>query len=134
MPDLALIRFAIALVWLYQGLWCKLLGRCPGHRAIVQAVPGLSGGAGMVVLAGLGTVETGLAVSGPNCMGNLAAPARMMTIPMISSGMVTSMCGTLSRKIFLIAGFRMAASAPLVLAVITMQTAAMVSAPHCRPK
>jgi hypothetical protein len=55
-------RLAVALVWLYQGLWCKLLGRCPGHRAIVQAVPGLSGGAGAVVLAGLGTIEVGLAV------------------------------------------------------------------------
>ena len=55
-------RLAVALVWLYQGLWCKLLGRCPGHRAIVQAVPGLAGGAGAVVLAGLGTIELGLAV------------------------------------------------------------------------
>jgi AbrB family looped-hinge helix DNA binding protein len=34
-------RLAVALVWLYQGLWCKVLGRCPGHRAIVEAVPGL---------------------------------------------------------------------------------------------
>ncbi|MBW8877164.1 MAG: DUF3419 family protein [Acidobacteria bacterium] len=55
-------RLAVALVWLYQGLWCKLLGRCPGHRAIVQAVPWLAGGAGTVVLAGLGTIEVGLAV------------------------------------------------------------------------
>ncbi|MFY9820952.1 MAG: DUF3419 family protein [Thermoanaerobaculia bacterium] len=54
-------RLAVALVWLYQGLWCKLLGRCPGHRAIVQAVPWLSDGAGAVVLAGLGTIEVGLA-------------------------------------------------------------------------
>ncbi len=55
-------RLAVALVWLYQGLWCKLLGRCPGHRAIVQAVPGLAGRAGTAVLLGLGTIETGLAV------------------------------------------------------------------------
>lgn len=55
-------RLAVALVWLYQGLWCKLLGRCLGHRAIVQAVPGLAGGAGTAVLLGLGTIETGLAV------------------------------------------------------------------------
>jgi hypothetical protein len=34
-------RLAVALVWLYQGLWCKLLGGCPGHRAIVDAVPWL---------------------------------------------------------------------------------------------
>jgi SAM-dependent methyltransferase len=55
-------RLAVALVWLYQGLWCKLLGRCPGHRAIVAAVPGLAGRAGTVVLLGLGAVEVGLAV------------------------------------------------------------------------
>jgi SAM-dependent methyltransferase len=55
-------RLAVALVWLYQGLWCKLLGRCPGHRAIVEAVPGLAGPAGTLVLAGLGTIEAGLAV------------------------------------------------------------------------
>jgi SAM-dependent methyltransferase len=55
-------RLAVALVWLYQGLWCKLLGRCPGHRAIVEAVPGLAGRAGMIVLAGLGTIEAGLAL------------------------------------------------------------------------
>ena len=55
-------RLAVALVWLYQGLWCKLLGRCPGHQAIVQAVPGLTGRAGEIVLAGLGTIEVGLAV------------------------------------------------------------------------
>src|SRR3954469_12435575 len=55
-------RLAAALVWLYQGLWCKLLGRCPGHRAIVQTVPGLAGAAGTAVLAGVGTIEAGLAV------------------------------------------------------------------------
>ena len=55
-------RLAVALVWLYQGLWCKLLGRCPGHRAIVEAVPGLAGRAGTIVLLGLGAVEVGLAV------------------------------------------------------------------------
>jgi len=55
-------RLAVALVWLYQGLWCKLLGRCPGHQAIVQAVPGLAGRTGAIVLAGLGALEVGLAV------------------------------------------------------------------------
>ncbi len=59
-------RLAVALVWLYQGLWCKVLGRCPGHRAIVEAVPflkgQLEGQAGAVALATLGLIETGLAV------------------------------------------------------------------------
>jgi SAM-dependent methyltransferase len=54
-------RLAIALVWLYQGLWCKVLGRCPGHQAIIEAVPGLSVRAAAFALAGLGIVEVGLA-------------------------------------------------------------------------
>ncbi len=55
-------RLAVALVWLYQGLWCKMLGRCPGHRAIVEALPGLDERAGAVALAALGTIEIGLAL------------------------------------------------------------------------
>ncbi|HEX3128242.1 MAG TPA: DoxX-like family protein [Thermoanaerobaculia bacterium] len=54
-------RLAVALVWLYQGLWCKLLGGCPGHRAIVEAMPWLGPGGGAILLAGLGLLETGLA-------------------------------------------------------------------------
>lgn len=55
-------RLAVALVWLYQGLWCKLLGGCPGHRAIVDAVPWLGEGGGTVFFYGLGAFETGLAL------------------------------------------------------------------------
>ena len=36
-------RAAVALVWLYHGLWCKLLRGCPGQAAILDAVPGLAG-------------------------------------------------------------------------------------------
>jgi hypothetical protein len=32
-------RAAIARVWLYQALWCKLLSRCPSHASIVSALP-----------------------------------------------------------------------------------------------
>lgn len=38
MPSLLLPRVAIALVWLYQGLWMKLLGRALRHQKIVGAV------------------------------------------------------------------------------------------------
>lgn len=34
-PLLPLARLAIALVWLYNGLWCKLLLGCPDHVEIV---------------------------------------------------------------------------------------------------
>ena len=55
-------RLAVALAWLYQGLWCKVLGRCPGHQAIVESVPGLDPRTAALALAGLGWIEMGLAV------------------------------------------------------------------------
>ena len=36
-PIILLARAAVALVWLYNGLWCKLLGQSPGHREIVAS-------------------------------------------------------------------------------------------------
>jgi uncharacterized membrane protein YphA (DoxX/SURF4 family) len=56
-----LARAAIASVWLYQGLWCKLLGRMPHHEAIVGAVPFLSASQAHAVLLALGSVECVLA-------------------------------------------------------------------------
>ena len=55
-------RAAVALVWLYHGLWCKLLRGCPGQAAIVDAVPGLAGTPAAAALFALGLLETGLAV------------------------------------------------------------------------
>jgi hypothetical protein len=53
-------RVAVALVWLYNGAWCKLFQRCPDHVAIVSAAfEGPS--TGQAVLVALGAVETGLA-------------------------------------------------------------------------
>src|SRR5437870_1071048 len=34
-----LIRIPIAMVWLHQGLWCKVLDRSAHQAAIVQASP-----------------------------------------------------------------------------------------------
>jgi uncharacterized membrane protein YphA (DoxX/SURF4 family) len=53
---------AVAGVWLYHGLWCKLLGRCPDQVEVVAAVPGLRGGSARAVLLGIGVVETALAL------------------------------------------------------------------------
>ncbi len=39
MPPAWLIRIAVASVWLYEGLWCKVLGRLPQQKEIVAAVP-----------------------------------------------------------------------------------------------
>ena len=55
-------RIAVALVWLYHGLWCKLLRGCPGQAAIVDAVPGLAGAPAAAALLALGLLETGLAI------------------------------------------------------------------------
>jgi hypothetical protein len=52
---------AVAGVWLYHGLWCKLLGGCPEQADIVADMPGLGGKRARVVLLGLGVVETALA-------------------------------------------------------------------------
>lgn len=33
------MRSAIALVWLYEGLWCKVLGRMPHQEEVIAAHP-----------------------------------------------------------------------------------------------
>jgi hypothetical protein len=48
-------------VWLYHGLWCKLLGRCPEQARIVADLPGLRGPRAKALLVGLGVAETALA-------------------------------------------------------------------------
>ncbi|MEN3341910.1 MAG: hypothetical protein V7644_1314 [Actinomycetota bacterium] len=52
---------AVAGVWLYHGLWCKLLGRCPEQARIVEDLPGVGGGSATALLLGLGLAETALA-------------------------------------------------------------------------
>jgi hypothetical protein len=53
----ACARGAVALVWLYQGLWCKLLARCPSHAVIVSPLPPPIGGAAALLLPILGAIE-----------------------------------------------------------------------------
>ncbi|HVW22111.1 MAG TPA: DoxX-like family protein [Opitutaceae bacterium] len=60
MPPLPLIRLAVALVWLYEGFWCKVLGRAPHQEGIVKAVPSLGGAGGGKFLVLLGYAETAL--------------------------------------------------------------------------
>lgn len=61
MPPLWLIRGSVALVWLYEGLWCKVLGRAPRQEDIVQAVPAV-GIFPRAFLVGLGWAEALLGV------------------------------------------------------------------------
>jgi DoxX-like protein len=62
MPPLMLIQIAIAAVWLYEGLWCKILGREPNQVRVVQAVPFLGPGFATSFLKLLGAVECALGV------------------------------------------------------------------------
>ena len=62
MLSLLLPRTAIALVWLYQGLWCKLLRRERRHQNIIGTVPFLDGTQARQALAALGALECVLAV------------------------------------------------------------------------
>jgi uncharacterized membrane protein YphA (DoxX/SURF4 family) len=59
-PSNKLVRLAIALVWLYQGLWCKVLGGVPRHEAVIAAVPFIGSAAGHIALIALGLLECGI--------------------------------------------------------------------------
>lgn len=61
-PPQIVIRSCIAAVWLYEGLWCKILGRMPSQFEVVAAVPRLGTKIGPVFLKVLGVVETAIAV------------------------------------------------------------------------
>jgi uncharacterized membrane protein YphA (DoxX/SURF4 family) len=62
LPPLLLVRAAVAAVWLYEGLWCKCLGREPHQLQVVEAVPRLGPIVGRRFLLALGVVETALGV------------------------------------------------------------------------
>ena len=62
LPPAWLIRGAVALVWLYEGLWCKLLGGEPHQLTVVEAVPEWGKRLGPLFLKMLGVVETALAL------------------------------------------------------------------------
>jgi len=55
-------RAAVASVWLYQGLWCKLMARCPSHAAIVSALPQPFGTIATPLLITIGSFEVLLAI------------------------------------------------------------------------
>ena len=61
-PPLVLIRASVAAVWLYEGLWCKILGRMQSQLQVVKAVPRLGALFGSPFLKLLGVVEVLLAV------------------------------------------------------------------------
>jgi hypothetical protein len=52
-----LIRAAVASVWLYEGVWCKLLDGDPNQRRVVAAVPKWGSRFGVPFLYMLGVAE-----------------------------------------------------------------------------
>ena len=62
MPPTWLIRSAVAAVWLYEGLWCKLLGREPNQLRIASAAPLPASIGGASFLRLLGVAEVTLAI------------------------------------------------------------------------
>jgi uncharacterized membrane protein YphA (DoxX/SURF4 family) len=61
-PPPFLIRMAIAAVWLYEGLWAKLLGGLRSQSEVVSAVPRFGRRFGPAFLKTLGLLEVLLAL------------------------------------------------------------------------
>ena len=57
-----LLRASVALVWLYQGLWSKLLGGSPSQGAVVESTPGWTRLPASSLLRAIGAIEVVLAV------------------------------------------------------------------------
>jgi uncharacterized membrane protein YphA (DoxX/SURF4 family) len=60
LPPFWLIRVAVAAVWLYEGLWCKLLRGQPHELEVVEAVPYFGPRFGALFLMALGVLEVAL--------------------------------------------------------------------------
>lgn len=59
-------RVAISGIWIYQGLWCKVLGRVPRHREVMAMSPLFNKGAERfaILLGGLEIALAGWVLSG----------------------------------------------------------------------
>ncbi len=62
LPPSWLLHLAVGGVWLYEGLWCKLLSGEPRQMRVVEAVPRYGPRTGAVFLKLLGVVEVGVAL------------------------------------------------------------------------
>jgi DoxX-like protein len=62
LPLLWLIHIAVAAVWFYEGLWCKLLNRQPRQVRVVEAMPLYGPRTASKLLRLLGAVETAIGV------------------------------------------------------------------------
>ena len=90
LPPLWLIHVAVAAVWLYEGLWCKVLGRERRQLQIVEAVPYFGPRVGALFLTALGVGEIGLAVWVLSGMapGPCALTQTLLLVALNTSGLI----------------------------------------------
>jgi hypothetical protein len=82
MSNLMIPRIAIASVWLYQGLWCKLLGHAPHHQKIAETTPFLNSSRARQFLNAPGVLECVLAAwAFPGIWGREAAEVKPFCSP-----------------------------------------------------
>jgi hypothetical protein len=62
LPPLWLIHVAVAAVWFYEGLWCKVLNGQPRQVRVIETVPLYGPRIAPKLLKFLGAVETAIGV------------------------------------------------------------------------
>jgi uncharacterized membrane protein YphA (DoxX/SURF4 family) len=62
LPPLWLLHVAVAAVWFYEGVWCKLLNGQPRQVRVIEAMPHYGARIGRELLTLLGVVEALLGV------------------------------------------------------------------------
>jgi len=92
MPPAWLVRAAVACVWVYEGLWCKILGRNKNELRIVQAVPHYGPRYGRAFLLSLGWVEflLGIWVLSAWAPGLCAVAQTVLLVSLNANGLIWS--------------------------------------------
>jgi uncharacterized membrane protein YphA (DoxX/SURF4 family) len=62
LPPLWLLHVAVAAVWFYEGVWCKLLNGQPRQVRVIEAMPRYGAHIGKKLLKLLGLFEAALGV------------------------------------------------------------------------
>ena len=92
LPPFWLIRVAVAAVWLYEGLWCKLLRGQPHEFEVVEAVPYFGPRVGALFLRALGVVEVAIAVWTLSAIAPIMC-AVAQTLLLVTLELPTAFCG-----------------------------------------
>lgn len=92
MPPVWLVRVALAGVWIYEGLWCKILGGSASELRIVKAVPHYGERFGPAFLTALGWVELllGLWVLSGWAAGACALAQTVLLVVLNANGLLWS--------------------------------------------